>query len=56
MPAATLNDALEIENWRRSLAATARRAIADSRAGRLKGCTAGKLISRLRKQWEAPDE
>ena len=45
-----------IEFWRKETAAYGRKAMADSRAGKLKSYTAEELIARLSKQWEAPVE
>ena len=44
-----------IEAWRKEVAAYARKAVADSKAGRLKSYTAEELIRHLSKQWEEPD-
>ena len=44
-----------IEAWRKEVAACARKAVADSKAGRLKSYTAEELIRHLNKQWEEPD-
>ena len=45
-----------IESWRKETAAYGRKAVADSRAGKLKSYTAEELIERLTKQWEEPVE
>ena len=44
-----------IDAWRKETAAAGKKAVADSRAGRLKSYTAEELITRLRRQWEEPD-
>ena len=43
------------EAWRKEVAAYGRKAVADSKAGRLKSYTAEELIRHLGKQWEEPD-
>lgn len=45
-----------IEAWRKETAVHGRKALADSRAGKLKGYTPEELIGRLRQQWESPVE
>jgi len=45
-----------IESWRKESAAYGRKAMALSRAGKLKSYTAEELIARLSKQWEDPVE
>ncbi len=43
-----------VEAWRKEAATDGRKAMADSRAGKLKSYTAEELIARLSKQWEDP--
>ena len=45
-----------IDAWRKEAAAAGKKAVADSRAGRLKSYTAEELIVRLRRQWEESDD
>ena len=45
-----------IDAWRNEAAAAGKKAVTDSRAGRLKSYTAEELIVRLRRQWEESDD
>ncbi len=45
-----------IEAWRKETATHGKKALADSRAGKLKGYSAVELVERLRGQWERPIE
>jgi hypothetical protein len=45
-----------IEAWRKETAAQGKKALADSRAGRLTSYSAQELIERLRRQWESSVE
>ncbi len=45
-----------IDDWRKKTAASGRRAITDSKAGKLKSYTAEELIHRLHTQWNPTDD
>lgn len=45
-----------IDDWRKKTAVSGRKAIADSKAGKLKTYTADELIRRLHTQWNPADD